>query len=460
MTMPSMRLPTGLSRGAPGAPVSVARAVAVFAITGAVTLMILVASLAYLLSRTGHDEAIRDAQMLTSAYGDAAVQPALDDKILTFDPAASAAFGVTMRDRLSSSNFVRVKVWGPDGTIVYSDEPRLVGERFAFDEEAVEAMNTGVTLAEVSDTTKPENQFENSTQSLLEVYQRLATPSGTPVLFEAYVPYDSVQAEGRELWMSFAPFVILGLALMWLLQLPMAWSMGRQLRAGQEQRERLLQRALDVSDAERRTLAADLHNGVVQTLAGMAFTLGALEQHLPADTSPETRAQVGEASEAARAAIRELRSMLVNLYPPTLRSSGLESALNDLGAHLQARGIDVEVTTDLPDRPSAQAEALLYRCAQEALRNVLKHAAADEVRIHVSGDDSTWRLTVIDDGNGFARPLATLANESLPGERMGLRLLAEMLQDADGTLRIEPGPYSGTVFTVELPRRVAEPVPV
>ena len=278
------------------------------------------------------------------------------------------------------------------------------------------------------------------------------------MLFEAYLPYDSVQSEGRELWMSFAPFVILGLALMWLLQLPMAWSMGRQLRAGQEQRERLLQRALDVSDTERRTLAADLHNGVVQTLAGMAFTLGALEQHLPADSTPETRAQVTEASEAARAAIRELRSMLVNLYPPTLRSSGLEPALNDLGAHLQARGIAVEVTTDLPDRPSAQAEALLYRCAQEALRNVVKHAAAQEVRIHVSGDDVAWRLTVIDDGSGFARGSSTTPIEHLPGERMGLRLLSEMLEDADGSLRIESGAYGGTVFTVEVPRRVAEPV--
>jgi signal transduction histidine kinase len=353
-----------------------------------------------------------------------------------------------------------VKLWGPDGTILYSDEARLIGERYPFDDEAAEVMDSGATLAEVSDTTKPENTFEHGTPPLLEVYQRLETPQGTRVLFEAYLPLNTVQAEGRELWMRFAPFVILGLALMWLLQLPMAWSMARQLRSGQEARERLLQRALDVSDTERRTLAADLHNGVVQTLAGMAFTLGALEQHLPSDAPPQTRAQVVEASEAARAAIRELRSMLVHLYPPTLRSSGLEPALNDLAAHLQARGIAVEVTTDLPDRPSAQAEALLYRCAQEALRNIVKHAAAHEVNMHVSGDDCNWRLTVTDDGGGFARPDGGAASGNLPGERMGLRLLAEMLEDADGSLRVEPGPYGGTVFTVEVPRRVSEPVPV
>jgi len=457
--MQGMRLPFGVSRGAPGGSVSVARAVAVFAITGAVTLLILVASLAFLLSKTGHEEAIRDAQRITDAYGEAAVQPALDDAILRFEPAASAAFAQTMKERLASSGFVRVKLWGPDGTVVYSDEPRLVGQRFPFDDEAVEVLATGVTLAEVSDTTKPENHFEDNRMPLLEVYQKLTTPQGAQVLFEAYVPFDAVQAQGREVWMRFAPFVILGLALMWLLQLPMAWSMANQLRAGQEQRERLLQRALDVSDTERRTLAADLHNGVVQTLAGMAFTLGALEQHLPADTAPETRAQVSEASEAARAAIRELRSMLVNLYPPTLRSSGLEPALNDLAAHLQARGISVEVTTDLPDRPSAQAEALLYRCAQEALRNVIKHAAAQEVDIHVGADEGSWRLTVTDDGGGFARSESAPAG-NLPGERMGLRLLSEMLEDADGSLRIEPGVFGGTVFTVLVPRRVNEAVTV
>jgi len=453
-----LRVPYGLTQRAPGGSGSVARAVAVFATTGAITLLLLVASLAFFLSRAGHDEAIRDAETITAAYGAAAVEPALDDGILSFEPAASAKFAATMRQRLATSEFVRVKVWGPDGTILYSDEARLIGERFTFDDEAADVMAGGTTLAEVSDTSKPENQFEHMTQPLLEVYQRLATPNGTQVLFESYLPFDAVQAEGRQIWMRLAPFVIIGLALMWLLQLPMAWSMARQVRAGQEQRERLLQRAIDVSDTERRTLAADLHNGVVQTLAGMAFTLGALEQHLPPDSSPETRAQVGEASQAARAAIRELRSMLVNLYPPTLRSSGLEPALSDLAAHLQARGIDVEVTSDLPDRPPAQTEALLYRCAQEALRNVVKHAAAREVLVHVSGDEFSWRLTVSDDGSGMSRPEATPAG-NLPGERMGLRLLAEMLADADGTLRIEPCPTGGTVFTVELPRRVVEPVP-
>jgi two-component system NarL family sensor kinase len=93
------------------------------------------------------------------------------------------------------------------------------------------------------------------------------------------------------------------------------------------------------------------------------------------------------------------------------------------------------------------------------LRNVLKHAAAQEVHIHVSGDGGSWRLTVTDDGTGFTRD-ESVPYGNLPGERMGLRLLSEMLEDADGTLRIEPGPYGGTVFTVHVPRRVSEPVPV
>jgi signal transduction histidine kinase len=433
--------------------------VLVFAISGAITLLVLVTSMAYLLSRTGHDEAIRDAQTITTAYGAAAVRPALSEALLKFEPEASAQFTATMSERLGDGPFVRVKVWGPDGTIVFSDESRLIGLRFPLDGEAAEVMATGETLAEVSDTTKPENAFEQVTTELLEVYERLATPQGTPVLFEVYMPYDSVQAEGRQLWMSFAPFVIAGLLLMWLLQLPMALSMARQLRAGQQARERLLQQALDVSDTERRTLAADLHNGVVQTLAGMAFTLGALEQHLPADTPAHMRSQVSEASLAARSAIKELRSMLVNLYPPTLRSSGLGPALNDLAAHLQARGIQTDIVTDLPDRPPVQTEALLYRSAQEALRNVVKHADARHVHIEVSADAGAWRLVVTDDGGGMSIDRAGLATAQATGERMGLRLLAQMLEDAEGSLRVESGPAGGTVFSVELPRRVNEMVP-
>jgi signal transduction histidine kinase len=450
--MHDMRLPISVTGAYPGAPVSVVRAVAIFALSGLATLLIFVVSLAYLLAHAGHDEAIQDAQRLTAAYGLAAVHPLLDDGLLTFKPEASARFAAGLREPLANSPIVRMKVWDQSGTILYSDEPRLIGLRFPLDEEAREVMGTGQTLAEVSDTTKAENTYERDGVQLLEVYQRLETPGGTPVLFEAYLPFDSVQAMGREVWLAIAPIVLIGLALMWLLQLPLAWSMARQVKTGQETRERLLQRALDMSDTERKTLAADLHNGVVQTLAGMAFSLGALEQHLPSDTPDETRAQVGEASRAARSAIRELRSMLVNLYPPTLRSAGLESALNDLAAHLQARGIDTIVSVDLPERPPAAAEALLYRSAQEALRNIAKHAAARHARLSLVAEAATWHLTVVDDGTGGL----LVDGDHLPagtGERMGLRLLTDMVNDADGALRVMRGENGGTVFDVELPRR-------
>lgn len=443
----------------PGPPArgsaSVLRPVAVFALSGLVTLLLFSAALAYLLARTGHDEAIRDAEQLTSAYGFSAVKPALDDALLTFDPQVAASFAATLDERLADSPIERVKLWSADGTIFYSDEPRLIGQQFPLDDEAREVLASGQTLAEVSDTSKAENAFERSDAALLEVYQVLETPQGTTVLFEAYLPFDPVVAAGREIWLAIAPLIILGLGLIWLLQLPLAWSMARQIKAGQESRARLLQRALDMSDTERKTLAADLHNGVVQTLAGMAFSLGALEQHLPPATPDHTRAQVGEASRAARSAIRELRSMLVNLYPPTLRDSGLESALNDLAAHLQARGIDTVVTVDLPERPPAAIEALLYRSAQEAMRNVAKHAAAHHVRLNLAIEDDRWHLTVVDDGTGSA-PGSDVPPAAGSGERMGLRLLTDMVQDADGRLRVERGPDGGTVFDVELPVRTTE----
>jgi two-component system NarL family sensor kinase len=436
-------------------PFRAARPVAAFALSGAVVLLILVSSLAWLLVRKGHDEAIRDAARLTAAYGSAVVEPALEDGLLTFDPGARGRLSASMAQSLLSSPFVRTKVWAPDGTILMSDEPRLVGLRFPFDADAVEVMAQGGTQAEVSDSSKPENALDNTSVAMLEVYQRINTPNGTPVLFEAYMPFESVQAEGRQLWLTLVPLVVLGLALMWLFQLPMAWSMARRLRAGQDAQERLLRRTIEASDIERAALATDLHNGVVQTMAGMAFGLGALERQLPQNTPDHVRAQVSEASEAARASIRELRAMLVNLYPPTLRSSGLEPALNDLAAPLQARGITTEVRTDLTNRPPAEIEALLYRSAQEALRNVVKHSGAGRVLVSATDDNETWRLTVSDDGAGLDDG-ALDGGAGRGGNRMGLRLLGQLVEDVSGSLRIQRVEPTGTVLTVEVPRRTAE----
>jgi signal transduction histidine kinase len=405
--------------------------------------------------RSGRDEAVRAARQLASTYAATVVTPALTDGVLELEPGARVAFEQEVAPRLVGSPMSRIKIWRADGTVVYSDEPRLVGQQFALDEADLEVLVNGGAEAEISEVSRAENVFEHADATVLEVYEQLTTPSGQHALFEVYMPYSAVQAEGRAIWWAFAPVVIAALAFLWLVQLPSAWSMARQIRAGQADRERLLRRALDASDAERRRIATELHNGAVQTMAGVSYALGAVDQELPDQTPPQVRDRLDEASAATRASIRELRALLVDIYPPRLRQAGLESALSDLVSPLQSRGVATDLTVSLPDRPPADIEAVLYRTAQEALRNVSDHAGAERVSVELVGDHASWRLVVIDDGCGIDPSrealLATDAPLDPDGHHLGLRLLGELAADVDGELHVRTAIEGGTRVDLLIP---------
>jgi two-component system, NarL family, sensor kinase len=427
---------------------SLARPVGLFALTSAAALALTAVAVIVLLQDSSRAEAIRDARSLTVTYARAVVEPELTDALLDLDPAAREAFAGAVAPRLKDDRVTRVKVWRSDGTIVYSDEPRLIGRHFDLEEEALEVLEKGGALAEIGATDGPENVFDQTGDDVvLEVYTRVQTPSGQSALFEEYVPYSAVKEQGSAIWWAFAPIVVAALALLWLVQLPVAYSMARKIRNAQNERERLLQRALNASDAERRRIATDLHNGVVQTMAGAAYSLGAVEMQLPEDTPREATDLLADASTATRSSLRELRSLLVDIYPARLRDVGIDAALHDLVAPLQARDIDARVDVELPGRPPAEVEALLYRTAQEALHNVRDHAQAQHVEVRLVGDADGWRLTVDDDGRGLDDDARRWIDAPEPpdttGEHMGLRLLRELASDADGVLTVEASPLGG-----------------
>ncbi|MFN8148134.1 MAG: histidine kinase [Candidatus Nanopelagicales bacterium] len=427
---------------------SLVRPVGLFALTSAAALALTAAAVVVLLQNSSRAEAIRDARALTTTYARTLVQPALTDELLDLDPAARAAFDAAIASRLAGDDrIVRVKVWRGDGTIAYSDEPRLVGMKFELEPESLEVLQEGGAEAEIGTTDGPENVFDRSDDVVLEVYTQVKTESGKAGLFEIYVPYSRVQADSSAIWWAFAPIVVAALALVWLVQLPVAWSLARKIRDGQNERERLLQRALNASDAERRRIATDLHNGVVQTMAGAAYSLGAVENQLPADTPPGATQLLSDAAAATRASQRELRNLLVDIYPPRLREVGLDAALHDLVAPLQARGAAASVVIETEGAPSDEAAVLIYRTAQEAVHNVRDHASADRVEVRLAGGGSSWELTVDDDGVGLddaAR--ARLEQRTAPdesGQHMGLLLLREMATDADSSLSIGDSALGG-----------------
>ena len=203
--------------------------------------------------------------------------PYLDDDAVEMDSAALDEVHTAIKNLVLQGSLVRVKIWSEDGTIIYSDEPRLIGQQFDLGDDELAVLLNGGQGAEVSDLSEPENQYETESK-LLEVYTHAETESGTPLLFETYFRYSGVTDVGQQLWSQFAPITLGALIVLELVQIPLAWSMARRLHASQQDQERLLRAALDASDTERRRIASDLHDGVVQELAGVSLALAAQGQ--------------------------------------------------------------------------------------------------------------------------------------------------------------------------------------
>ena len=152
---------------------------------------------------------------------------------------------------------------------------------------------------------------------------------------------------------------------------------------------------------ERAHLARELHDSVTQALFSMTLVARSVEMLL--DRDPEAaREQLTQLRELQREALAEMRALIFELRPGNLEQDGLSRALKTHAAALQGRlGLPIVVDSELPERLPLPAEEVLYRIAQEALHNVVKHAAAHRVRVEVRRLDGGVRLRVEDDGKGF-----------------------------------------------------------
>lgn len=427
---------------------SVAWPVAQFALAGIVAVVIVVIATSLASGRVGEREAIVDARSQTLVRARDVVEPLVTDGLLTSEPAAVNAVDDVVRRAVLDASLIRVKIWRADGTIIYSDEARLIGTQYDLGEEELTSLAGGAVEAEVSDLGKPENRFERDQGKMLEVYLPIHTPNGTAVLFEAYFRYRSVVSSGSRVWRSFAPFTIGALVLLELIQIPLAWRLARRLQQRRRERERLLRQALDASDLERRRVASDLHDGVVQDLVGVALSLASAARAPTVD--PAAAALLDESAAGVRESIKTLRSLLIEIYPPNLFEEGLGAALDDLLARAHGRGITTSLdTTTMMLSLDASAARVLYRVAQEALRNVVSHSGATTVHLRVATTDRLASLEVVDNGTGFDPDIL----RSMPSEgHFGLRGLADLLTDAGGRLIVSSSAEAGTTIRAEVPR--------
>jgi signal transduction histidine kinase len=211
-----------------------------------------------------------------------------------------------------------------------------------------------------------------------------------------------------------------------------------------------MQSALDASDNERRRIAQDLHDGVVQDLAGVSYAIDAVRHDPAVQNSPAIASTLDRVVGEAQRSIRGLRTLLVDIYPPSLEEGDLAGALGDLLAPFDAHGVRTEFRDLATGSMSSVAHSLIYRTTREALRNVEKHAHASSVQVILTDHDKNMvRLEIIDDGVGFSNEAF---EDAQADGHFGIRLLGDVASAAGGELHIESAPRKGTRVQLVVPR--------
>lgn len=242
-------------------------------------------------------------------------------------------------------------------------------------------------------------------------------------------------------------------------------SSGRRLRSAEERElsaERFAERAVQVQEAERAHLARDIHDGIAQRLAGLGFHLSAADRTLAdrAQSEPAVAGVCGEAHDQLMLARRlcdlaaaETRAAIGGLRPPVLDDLGLAAALATLAREASSRDerldVAVTITGELDAALPDHLQTALYRIAQEAVGNSLRHAAPGHVHIGLEYRPDQVILTIRDDGTGFSIP-----DVFGPGRRpdsYGLRGMAERAELLGGRFSVASRAGDGTTVTAVLP---------
>jgi PAS domain S-box-containing protein len=196
-------------------------------------------------------------------------------------------------------------------------------------------------------------------------------------------------------------------------------------------------RIVQATDAERRRLERDLHDGAQQRLVALSLSLRLIRSRLDADTAAATTL-LDEAIDELAGATSELRELARGIHPAILTDRGLGAALNALAARAP---LPVEVDSDVTERLSPPVEAALYFVAAEGLTNVARYADATRAEVRVRRDASMVSVEVSDDGVGGADPLGG----------SGLRGLSDRIAALDGVIEVTSPPGDGTLVKAAIP---------
>ncbi|WP_374969519.1 sensor histidine kinase [Terrabacter sp. BE26] len=390
------------------------------------------------------DLALREASLRGRTFALNVAAPFVNGAVRARDGGATAGLVTVVQSRLRDGSLVHVKLWSVDGEVIWSDEQALIGRTYPMDEEVTSLFGTQEVFADFSDLTKVENAAERASGQLLEVYVGAFDTDNRPIVIESYWSTARLQSDTTLVMLRLTALAVGSMLVLTLFLLPLAISLARRVDHARAERNQMLRHALAASDLERRRIAEELHDGLIQNLAALGYALPLIARELPGD-SHGAREMLDSAAPSLRGDIATLRGLVTDLYPADPSRSGLVTALDVLAKRAGESGVtvDVDVSQDYASM-SKDVIRLTYRVLREGLRNVVKHAGASRARLSARVDGREVVVSVEDDGVGppVAPPDAG---------HHGLRLLEDTLTDLGGSLRLAAIPEGGTELVARFP---------
>jgi PAS domain S-box-containing protein len=188
---------------------------------------------------------------------------------------------------------------------------------------------------------------------------------------------------------------------------------------------------------ERQRIARDLHDSVTQSLYGLVTLTEAGLVQLESHKTNDLRHTFALMGETARVSIKEIRLFIHELNPPILRKEGLVGSLHQRLEMVEGRSnVNTRLLVDEAIHLSLPVQAALYHTAQEALNNILRHANAKSITVHLGKEENNVLLEIIDDGCGF--------DPNSVRHGMGLKNMRERVKKIHGVIKVTSKPRIGT----------------
>ncbi len=214
--------------------------------------------------------------------------------------------------------------------------------------------------------------------------------------------------------------------------------------------QRLTSRIISIQEDERRRISRELHDDAGQALTAMKINIEMLEKEIPEGTA-SVRKRLADTKQLLSHTLQEIRTLAFELRPSLLDHFGVQSAIKEYSKIFSERtNIEVEVLGEnIVERFPPELDILLYRCAQEALNNVVKHSKATNVTIEIAHEKGGVYMRVKDNGNGF--DVKEVFEENKNGISIGLFGMKERVALLNGSLKIHSERNKGSELEILVP---------